>query len=76
MQPEYLARLSAPVQEFIREVEGARIASLKMLPDSVVDSPEMLPGSRATMMPPTPGRHYEDEDDTRGACRVGRRRSE
>jgi len=39
------------------KILGDRIASLKMLPDLVVASAEMLPERRATMMPPTLGRH-------------------
>src|SRR5689334_15100912 len=38
MQPEYLARLSAPVQQFIREVEARAHVDIEVVPDSTLNS--------------------------------------
>lgn len=38
MQPEYLARLSGPVQEFIREVEGKALMDIEVILDSKLNN--------------------------------------
>ena len=38
MQPEYLARLSGPVQEFIREVEGKALLDIEVILDSKLNN--------------------------------------